>query len=456
MFKDVLAPYVPKEAEKIFKIFQKNSFKLAFVGECVRDWYDSKETFSHDLVTDASLEKIREILKDDYEIIENTSNNPSIVILQNNLRFSISPYNGNSLFEDLKNRDFTINTIAYDGETIYDPFDGRTDRAKHLVRCVINPEISFSQDPMRMLRAIYLSQCLKGRIEADTLKGISKFRDKLNNYDKSELTFIFMQIISQKIYFRETIRAFLDVLEGLWTDYFNFFFIKTMKPSVYESCVDIFETKYPPFYKMAILFRYTLEDSCVYTYKVSKNKDKGAAFYEEMIKKFCSHEVNFSKDFTERIILIHRLGNLLVNKFMTYEFKSFMDFFPFASCTLYGLDEKANSLHMWVVFYVATVIKGDKDADKHLLGHTTYFLKAMRCVMEKSEIYPYKLSQLKISKRDIEEEGIIGEEAHKCLLHLFTKVMWRRLPNNKDGLLMEVKKMRSKINRKYSTPIRQF
>lgn len=62
---------------------------------------------------------------------------------------------GTDLKEDLSRRDFTINAMAIDvvDGTLHDPYDGSVDLAKRRLRTPLSPEVSFSDDPLRMLRA---------------------------------------------------------------------------------------------------------------------------------------------------------------------------------------------------------------------------------------------------------------------------------------------------------------
>jgi tRNA nucleotidyltransferase/poly(A) polymerase len=61
-----------------------------------------------------------------------------------------------TLLEDLKNRDFTINSIAKmkNTEELFDPMNGIDDLSKKLIKCVAAPEVVFNNDPVRIIRAI--------------------------------------------------------------------------------------------------------------------------------------------------------------------------------------------------------------------------------------------------------------------------------------------------------------
>ena len=71
-----------------------------------------------------------------------------------------------NLAEDLKRRDFTINAMAYNHEHgMVDLFDGQKDLKRHVIRCVGNPMERFSEDALRMLRAVRFAAQLNFEIE---------------------------------------------------------------------------------------------------------------------------------------------------------------------------------------------------------------------------------------------------------------------------------------------------
>ncbi|MCL2820687.1 MAG: CCA tRNA nucleotidyltransferase [Oscillospiraceae bacterium] len=78
-----------------------------------------------------------------------------------------------SLNEDLSRRDFTINAMAesIEGE-LFDPFDGIEDIKNGIIRCVGGPNTRFSEDALRMFRALRFSAELGFCIETETLQAI--------------------------------------------------------------------------------------------------------------------------------------------------------------------------------------------------------------------------------------------------------------------------------------------
>jgi poly(A) polymerase len=82
---------------------------------------------------------------------------------------------------DLSRRDFTVNAMAIKlpGRDRIDPFGGFEDIQRKLLRTPIDPELSFTDDPLRMLRAFRFASQLDFHIDSETLGAIEKLRDKL-------------------------------------------------------------------------------------------------------------------------------------------------------------------------------------------------------------------------------------------------------------------------------------
>ena len=89
-----------------------------------------------------------------------------------------------SLQDDQNRRDFTINALAINlneghfGDLL-DPFDGINDLEKRIIRTPLNPDITYSDDPLRMMRAIRFATQLDFTIEEKSLKAISKNCDRI-------------------------------------------------------------------------------------------------------------------------------------------------------------------------------------------------------------------------------------------------------------------------------------
>jgi len=97
-----------------------------------------------------------------------------------------------SLEDDQNRRDFTINALALAlneknyGELL-DPFNGILDLEKGIIRTPLNPDITYSDDPLRMMRAIRFATQLNFKIEDASLKAISKNKERINIITKERI-----------------------------------------------------------------------------------------------------------------------------------------------------------------------------------------------------------------------------------------------------------------------------
>ncbi len=89
-----------------------------------------------------------------------------------------------TLEDDQRRRDFTMNALAIslnekDYGTLIDPFDGISDLKHHIIRTPLDPVITYSDDPLRMMRAIRFASQLNFTIDEKSLKAIHEQRDRI-------------------------------------------------------------------------------------------------------------------------------------------------------------------------------------------------------------------------------------------------------------------------------------
>lgn len=109
-----------------------------------------------------------------------------------------------TLDDDQKRRDFTINAMAICvnekqfGELV-DPFNGQADLKSKLIKTPLDPAITFSDDPLRMMRAIRFASQLNFDIDADTFQAIIDQKDRIKIVSQERITDELNKIISSKV-----------------------------------------------------------------------------------------------------------------------------------------------------------------------------------------------------------------------------------------------------------------
>ncbi len=98
-----------------------------------------------------------------------------------------------SIADDQKRRDFTINAMSIslnknDYGTLFDPFDGRGDMENKIIRTPLDPDITFSDDPLRMMRAVRFATVLNFSIEEKCLQAISRNAKRLDIVSQERIT----------------------------------------------------------------------------------------------------------------------------------------------------------------------------------------------------------------------------------------------------------------------------
>lgn len=198
------------DAKEVLKKIEDHGFEAYIVGGFVRDYCTNKKSLDVDICTNATPKDLSAIFEG---VIIPTETYGSVTLIYKKVRYEITTYRRetsyddyrrpgeieyvNSLIEDLKRRDFTINTLCMNskGEVI-DLLYAKDDLKKRIIKTVGNPHISLKQDVLRILRAVRFATSLNFNLVDDVKIAIIDNGHLLKNLSyerkKEELTKIFM------------------------------------------------------------------------------------------------------------------------------------------------------------------------------------------------------------------------------------------------------------------------
>ena len=184
---------LPEKVNKIIHTIQAAGFEAYAVGGCVRDSILGRVPDDWDITTSAKPEDIKKLFK---RTIDTGIEHGTVTVMLEAEGFEVTTYRidgeyedsrhpkevtfTSNLREDLKRRDFTINAMAYNDEVgLVDIFEGISDIEKKVIRCVGDAKERFTEDALRMMRAVRFSAQLGYSIDEGTKEAIKELAPTL-------------------------------------------------------------------------------------------------------------------------------------------------------------------------------------------------------------------------------------------------------------------------------------
>lgn len=177
----------------ILKRIEDEGYEAYVVGGFVRDRLLGKETFDVDICTNALPMNLKNI----FPINQNGNGYGGFNLKIKKYNIDITTYRKekkyighnpteieyvNSLFEDIKRRDFTINSLCMDKNgNVIDLLNGMEDLNNHLIKVIGNPDFKFKEDPLRMLRSIRFATILDFNLTDEALLSIKNNAPLINS-----------------------------------------------------------------------------------------------------------------------------------------------------------------------------------------------------------------------------------------------------------------------------------
>ncbi len=185
--------FLPEKVKQIISILEQRGFEAYAVGGCVRDTLLERTPEDWDITTNASPKEVKALFR---RTVDTGIAHGTVTVLLDQDSFEVTTYRidgdyedsrhpkevtfTNSLKEDLKRRDFTINAMAYNEKNgLVDCFGGMKDLKVGVIRCVGNAEERFTEDALRILRCVRFSAQLGFSIEKETEAAAVRMADSL-------------------------------------------------------------------------------------------------------------------------------------------------------------------------------------------------------------------------------------------------------------------------------------
>ena len=211
-------------AVPVLKQLEDAGFEAYFVGGSVRDHLLNKQISDVDIATSATPEEVKAIFSKTVDIgIEHGT----VLVLYGQKAYEITTFRTEgdyqdfrrpkevafirSLQEDLKRRDFTMNAIAMDRTgQLMDPYNGQLAIKERLIQTVGDAKDRFSEDALRMMRAVRFVSQLSFRIEKNTLSALKELTPLLKNIAVERKKAEFEKLLVGRNW-REAVGIMLDV-----------------------------------------------------------------------------------------------------------------------------------------------------------------------------------------------------------------------------------------------------
>lgn len=192
---------MPENVAHIINILEENGYEAYAVGGCVRDAIMGRTPHDWDITTSANPLRVKALFP---RTIDTGIKHGTVTVMLGKTGYEVTTYRidgeyadgrhpeevifTSNLVEDLKRRDFTINAMAYNHRAgIVDEFNGIEDLNNKIIRCVRAAKERFTEDALRILRALRFSAQLDFTISSDTCDAIKELAPTLVKISKERI-----------------------------------------------------------------------------------------------------------------------------------------------------------------------------------------------------------------------------------------------------------------------------
>jgi len=440
---------LPKKATTLITKFKRAGFECYLVGGYLRDYLLKKKgsTQALDFTTNATPEQMLQLFPNaKYENKYGTV----LIPTEESDYFEVTTYRteknysdarhpdeikwGTTLAEDLTRRDFTINALATDGKELVDLFGGKADLENRIIRAIGDPKKRFREDALRLMRAVRFACQLGFSIEPATSLALIQERQGLKKISLERIRDEFLKILASNdpakgiFLLKET-----KLLEIFLPELVKAFKVEQISPErhhIYNVGMhSVYALKNCPNPDAIVRLACLLHD--IGKIKTRKVNEKG-------VVTFYNHEIVGTE-------MAYEIGNRLkLSKKQLHKLTKLVRFHQFSVT-----EEQTDSAVRRFIRNVGPEYLADivdlRVADRIGSGarpsswRTELFLKRLKEVQKKT----FSMNDLKIDGHDVMKVLKLqpGQKVGAVLNTIFEKVNEHKLPNNRELLLNEIKKL---------------
>ena len=402
-----------KTLEKLSQLFLKNNYELYMVGGAVRDIIMDKTPHDYDFATNATPDQMLKMAEEsNIEVIPTGIKYGTVTFRIDNQSFETTTYraDGNysdgrrpdqvifstNILDDLSRRDFTVNAIALNMlsnvNEYVDPFNGIKDIENKVIKTVGDPVERFTEDGLRILRAIRFRFKLGFTFDAATYKAIMSNWQLLEHISQERITSEFLQILTY---------GHLDSAEDC---YLIDALIKKILPEAYiENVYDCNWWEYKSLFEFP-----DIETKLAFILKNSKTDILDLCYKLKLSNKM-------SKDIVEAIYCKNLFEEMLSSNDTSYIVRKLV-----SKC---GKENTKRGFYLYDEIYNLT----EKEWNY------------LMTLLDRSDVEATKLSDLKITGDDLIKLGFKGREIGKALDYCLDQVLRDQSLNEKEKLIELVK-----------------
>jgi tRNA nucleotidyltransferase (CCA-adding enzyme) len=434
---NVLVISIPDNISKLLSELEHKGFEAYLVGGCVRDGILGKTPADYDIATSALPEEIKSVFSS-YKMIDTGVLHGTVTVMTDGVPVEITTYriDGNytdnrrpddvtftqKIAEDISRRDFTVNAMAYSASRGFiDFYGGAHDLFAQTIRCVGDPEMRFSEDALRILRALRFASKLRFKIDPETSANIHRCKDNLMNISVERIAkelemFLMGSPAELLVQYEDVFSVFIPEIQP------SVGFKQNSKYHVYDvwkhTATAVGASKPDRIVRLTLLLHDLGKPQCYMADSLGSGH-------------FNNHE-NVGAEMASQILRRLKFDNNTIETVTTL-----IKYHYVAPVTdKVSVKKLLNEIGFENLCLLTEVIKGDNLAKHAMCFERVELSTQMRITAEEivASRECYKISMLETDGAEIAKTGAEGKEIGKILRMLLDEVIEEKIPNRFDDL----------------------